>query len=135
MQGNNRDRRQHPRFEVEQAFYIEVVRRGSHSESDNTIIRCQTLDVSVGGLRVSVPIPIPRGSILNIAVPTGDWKDNLEFVGEAMWIKEAEDGDGYWLGLALKDSSNEDMEKWFELVEQMMYNAQLAAARQQFTDK
>jgi c-di-GMP-binding flagellar brake protein YcgR len=116
MAGDIIDRRKHPRFNVEKAIYIEVVRRGSRSEADNTIIRCETLDVSAGGLRVAVPMRIPERSILNIAVPMGDWDESLELIGEAMWVRPADNNKGYWVGLALKDSNREDMAKWFKVV-------------------
>ena len=45
-----------------------------------------------------------------------DWKENLELVGEAMWCRPAEGKPGYWVGLELKDSSREDMEKWCKVV-------------------
>jgi c-di-GMP-binding flagellar brake protein YcgR len=119
MESNSLDRRKHERFNVERAIYIEVVERGSRTEADNTILRCVTLDVSVGGLRVAVPTAIPQGSTLNIAVPTDDLKDNLELVGKAMWVKEAADHKGYWVGLELQDSSREDMRKWFDVVQEL----------------
>ena len=127
MTGNSMNRRQHERFTFEQAIYVEVVARGSRSEADNTIIRCETLDVSVGGLRIAVPVAIAQGSILNIAVPLDDWKENLELVGEAKWVREAGDRAGYWVGLELQDSSREDMEKWFRVVQRLQTNAALAA--------
>lgn len=116
MASDNTERRKHPRINIEKAIYIEVVQRKRRSEAHNTIIRCETLDVSAGGLRIAVPIPIAQGSILNIAVPMEDWTESLELVGEAMWVTAASDKAGYWVGLALKDSSREDMEKWFRVV-------------------
>ena len=113
------ERRKHPRISIERAIYVEVVSRGSRTEADNKILKCETLDVSVGGLRIWVPEPIARGSTLNIAAPMEDWKENLELVGQAMWSREAEDSDGYWVGLELRDSSREDMEKWFKVVHRL----------------
>jgi hypothetical protein len=110
------DRRKHQRVEVVQAIFIEVVRRRSKSESENTIIRCETADVSVGGLKIYVQQPIAQGSRLNIAVPMDGGKENLELAGEAMWIKPADGVEGYWVGLDLRDSNRDNMEKWFRVV-------------------
>ena len=110
------DRRKHERIEVVQAIFIEVVGKGSRSEADNPIVRCETVDISVGGLKILVPDEIATGSQLNLAVPMDDWKENLELVGEAMWCRPAEGKPGYWVGLELKDSSREDMEKWCKVV-------------------
>jgi len=116
---DNNDRRKHPRVSVERAIFVEVVKRGSLTEADNRIIRCEILDVSVGGLRIWVPEPIAEGAMLNIAAPMEDWKENLELVGQAKWVRGAENNRGYWVGLELKDSSREDMEKWFQVVKRL----------------
>jgi PilZ domain len=110
------DRRKHQRINVVKAIFIEVVSRRSRGESDNTIIRCETVDVSVNGLRIYVTQPIAQGSKLNIAVPMDDWKENLELVGEAVWAKPLETGEGFWVGLELRDSNLENMKKWFKVV-------------------
>ena len=110
------DRRRHQRIEVVKAIFIEVVSRGSRRESENTIFRCETVDISVGGLRIYMPQLIPQGSRLNISVPMDDWKENLELVGDAMWVKPVEKGEGFWVGLELHDSSRDSMAKWFKVV-------------------
>jgi hypothetical protein len=113
------ERREHQRIDVVQAIFIEVVARGSRHESENTILKCETVDISVAGLRARVPEAIPQGSRLNIAVPLDNWKENLELEGEAMWVKPVEEGEGYWVGLRLGDSSHENMEKWFRVVHRL----------------
>ena len=47
------ERREHPRVEVVRAIFIEVVTPGA--KNDNEILRCETVDVSVGGLKLLVP--------------------------------------------------------------------------------
>jgi len=113
------DRRKHERINIENVIYVEEVRRGARPGAGNTIIRCETVDISVGGLRILVPEPFQQGSTLNIAVPADDWEENLELVGKAMWIKEAGNKMGYWVGLELEDSSREDMEMWFKVVQKL----------------
>jgi hypothetical protein len=113
------ERRKHERIDFVQVIFIEVVARGSSCESENTIMKCETVDISVAGLKVRVTEAIPQGSRLNIAVPLDDWKENLELEGEAMWVKPVEEGEGYWVGLLLGDSSHEDMEKWFRVAHRL----------------
>jgi hypothetical protein len=110
------DRRRHQRIEVVKAIFIEVVNRRNRRESENMIIRCETIDVSLSGLKIYVTQPIALGSQLNIAVPMDDWKENLELVGDAVWVKPVEKGQGYWVGLELRDSNRENMARWFKVV-------------------
>ena len=119
MEKNYQDRRKDQRIDYTQAIYVEVVQHGSRSEADNTILRCETVDISAGGLRLWVPQDIAPGSTLHIAVPLQDWKENLELTGKAMWSKAADDKEGYWLGLELETSSRGDMEEWFKVVHRL----------------
>lgn len=121
------DRRKHQRIEVAKAIFIEVVNRRSRSESNNTIIRCETVDLSMGGLRIYVPQFIAKGSQLNIAVPMDGWKENLELVGEAVWVKPVDEGEGFWVGLELRDSNRENMEKWFKVVHTLSHTPPASA--------
>ncbi len=70
----------------------------------------------MSGLRIYVTQAIAKGSTLNIAVPMDDWKENLELIGEAVWVKPLETGEGFWVGLELRDSNLENMKKWFKVV-------------------
>jgi len=119
MADEQNNRRKHPRFNVEKAIYLEVVGRDSRSEADNTIFLCNTLDISVAGLRVWVRDPVAQGSTVNIAVPEDEWKENLELVGKVMWVRDAGDKPGYWLGLELEDTTRENMARWFKVVQQL----------------
>lgn len=110
------DRRKHERFDIARVIYVEVVAADGRTEADNPILRCETVDISVGGLRIWVPEPIPQGCKLNLAVPMDDWKNNLELVARAVWIRECESPEGFWVGLELEDSDREDMERWFVVV-------------------
>lgn len=116
MAMQNQERRQHERIDFVQAIYIEIASRKRRSESRNTILRCETVNVSVGGLKLFVPEPIPEGSRLNLAVPLENGRNNLELTGEAVWTQPTDDNAGCWVGLRLDDSDRESMEKWFRVV-------------------
>lgn len=116
MAGSGSERRRHTRIEVVKAIFVQVIPRGVLDSTDSPVLRCETVDVSVQGLRILVPEPIEPGSRLDIAVPEEDWIGNLELVGIARWLQEADNGRGYWLGLELQDTDRENMEKWFKIV-------------------
>lgn len=115
------DRRKHQRIHIERAIFVEVDNPNSRTESGNQIMRCETVDVSVGGLKIWVPEPVDEGATLNIAAPMEDWKENLELSGKAMWVTAVDEADrgGFWVGLELMDSSREDMEKWLKVVHRL----------------
>ena len=119
MQAQGIDRRRFARYDVVQAIYIEVVTPGSRRETENPIIRCETVDISMQGLRVTSPERIEPGTNLNIAVPQDGWVENLELHGVARWLGEADDGKNFWVGLELLDTSRDNMETWFKIVSKM----------------
>lgn len=116
------ERRGHERLCVVQAIFVEVSPGGGRRGGDSKVIRCETVDVSVAGLRLLVPEPIAAGSTLDIAVPMSDWQDNLELVGEAKWCHAARGKPGFWVGIELKDTTRENMEKWCIVVHQLSAN-------------
>jgi PilZ domain len=101
---------------VVKAIFIEVMPPKNQRREPSTIIRCETVDVSVKGLCVLVSEPVEPGRDLNIAVPEEGWVENLELTGVSRWIKPAEDSEGHWLGLELQDTDRDSMEKWFQIV-------------------
>ncbi len=115
------ERRKHSRVSVELAIYIEIVRPGFRSESENPILRCETVDVSVGGLLLRVPMAIPSGYTLNIAAPLEDWTEELRLVGKAKWSRPVDCGEDYWVGLELQETTREDMVKWHRIVQLLQY--------------
>ncbi len=123
MSDDVRNRRKHERVSAQVAIFIEVVGGRGLTEAHNTIFRCETLDISAKGLKVWVPLLIPKGCTLNIAVPGEDLIDNLELVGECMWVQKAQGKSGYWVGLQLKDSSSDHMQRWFKIAHQMKHDS------------
>lgn len=113
---NFTERRKHERIGITQPIYLEILQRGRRRSTKNEVLRCETVDISVQGLCIYVPLEIPPGTRLNIAVPESNWIENLELSGEARWIRKTKDGKGYWLGLELQDTSRENMERWFKTV-------------------
>ena len=113
------DRRQHPRMSFQKAIYIEVMQRGQIRDTHADVMRCETVDVSVSGLKVFVPREVPANSLLHIAAHTDDWQESLELKGVARWCAPTADKQGYWLGLELMDANSEAMHKWFMVLQRL----------------
>lgn len=116
MSNTAAERRKHERIGVVQPIYIEILERGRRRTTRIDVIKCETVDISVQGLCIYVPVDIKPGTRLNIAVPETNWIENLELSAQARWIRKAKDNEGFWLGLELQDTSRENMEKWFKTV-------------------
>ena len=113
------DRRQHPRINFQKAIYIEVAQPGQIRDSHAEVMRCETVDVSVSGLKVFVPRDVPANSHLHIVAHTDDWQESLELHGVARWCAPTAQKNGYWLGLELMDADSEAMHKWFMVLQRL----------------
>jgi hypothetical protein len=113
------ERRRHPRYFVERAIYVEVIEPGSAPDAEHRMLRCETVDVSVSGLRLWAPEAVPVGSVLNIFAELEEWQADLTLAGEVIWVADAEDGYGHWIGFALQDASAQDMRRWKAVVENL----------------
>ncbi|GAB5450991.1 MAG: hypothetical protein Hals2KO_13190 [Halioglobus sp.] len=113
------DRRQYPRINVVRAIFIQMISNGIAGEATGPVLRCETVDVSVKGLRILVPAEVKPGSRLDIAIPEEGWIENIELIGVARWLKKADDRDGFWLGLELEESDESSLDKWADAIDML----------------
>lgn len=119
MTDNFEDRRQHPRLAFQKAIYIEVATPGRVRDTHAEVMRCETVDVSVSGLKVFVPVDVPVNSQLHIVAHTDDWQQSLELHGVARWCAPTAERNGYWMGLELLDADSEAMQQWFMVLQRL----------------
>ena len=113
------ERRRHPRINVVRAIFIQAISNGIAGEAIGPVLRCETVDVSMKGLRILIPDAIELGSRLDVAIPEEGWIENIELIGVARWLKKADDRDGYWLGLDLEDSDEVSLSKWADAIDML----------------
>ncbi|MDH4041252.1 MAG: PilZ domain-containing protein [Gammaproteobacteria bacterium] len=113
------DARKEPRFPVKNTVFIELASRGSGSSTSGSVARGRTLDISRGGLRVSLERELLVGAILQVGVELPARAGTLYLVGEVKWCLPAPDGDpepGWLAGLALLNTDDSDIDNWIALI-------------------
>ena len=83
------EKRRHLRLPLESTVFIELVSPGVGSASPGKVAVCKTLDVSRGGLRVSLEQELTIGAILQIGVDLPDYRETLYLAGEVRWCAGA----------------------------------------------
>ncbi len=110
--------RKHLRLPAEHRVYIET--GASDGEDDSTIDVCNTLDVSVNGLRLALGHELPVGAYLHLGVETTHpdaSQSTLILVAVVRWCCPRETEDGPWLaGLEVQPAQGSDYQRWEELV-------------------
>ncbi len=114
------EQRQHLRLPVESTVFIELVSPGVGSADSGKVAICKTLDVSRGGLRVSLEHELVVGAILLIGVDLPDAPDTLCLAGEVRWCLQDLEQDNTWTaGFALLNAGDSDIDSWISLLASM----------------
>ena len=114
------EQRRHLRLPVASRVFIELVAPGLAEDDHGEIATCRTLDVSRGGLRVSLDRELTVGAILQIGVEWPGADDTLYLAGEVKWCRELHTGQHRWsAGFQLMNANNSDIASWLHLLSAM----------------
>lgn len=117
MQKNDR---KHNRFEILSVAFLELESPPSGETSPGKVVRCNSLNVSSGGLSVQLDEEIIVGALLQLGVELPNRQEPLYLVGEVRWCQPDENATGKWLaGFQLMNALNSDIRHWVELVEKL----------------
>jgi hypothetical protein len=112
------EKRKHLRLPIESTIFIELVSPDLEGEDPGEIAECRTLDVSRGGLRVSLARELQVGAILQIGVDLPEAKETLYLAGEVRWCRElpGEETQRWSVGFQLLNAGNSDIASWVGLL-------------------
>jgi hypothetical protein len=114
------DQRRHQRLPVDSRVFIELVAPGLGSPQSGQVATCRTLDVSKGGLRVSLDRELPEGAILQIGVELPQSSETLYLAGEVRWCHRDQESERHWTaGFALLNADQSDIDRWVALLAAM----------------
>lgn len=115
--------RKHNRLPILSVTFIELESPRMGETDSGTVVRCKSLNVSRGGLKVELEEEITVGALLQLGVELPNSEEPLYLVGEVRWCRPdegAEDAEGAWVaGFQLMNAINSDIKHWEELVEQL----------------
>ena len=111
------DKRRHLRLPIQSTVFIELVSPGVGNASAGRVVTCKTLDVSRGGLRVSLAQELIVGAILQIGGDLPDNRETLYLAGEVRWCEQAEGSEALWFaGFQLLNADTSDIDSWIALL-------------------
>ena len=114
------DQRRHRRLPIDSRVFIELVAPGLGGSQSGQVTTCRALDVSEGGLRVSLDRELPEGAILQIGVELPQYSDTLYLAGEVRWCCRDQEAEQRWTaGFALLNADQSDIDRWVALVAAM----------------
>ncbi len=105
------------RLALEATIFIEILACDSHNAGN--ILMCNSLDLSENGLQVVVDDDMPAGSIFRLCIDLKD-SEPIFLVAEVKWQRPDPDADAFRIGFLLFESDDTDIQRWKELVADML---------------
>lgn len=109
MDTNNR---QELRLHKDETIFIEVHSAYPGDISNCKLVICNSVDVSANGLKAQVDEKLPINAIYQLCVELRDSEEKMFLAGQIKWVVDAEDGEGYAIGVSIFESDDTDIEKW-----------------------
>lgn len=114
------EKRKHLRLPIESDIFIELVSADLEGQESAQIAKCKTVDVSRGGLQVSLDIELTVGAILQIGVVLLENDETLYLAGEVRWCRENPEAPGTWIaGFKILSAGDSDIASWIGLLSEM----------------
>lgn len=114
MPENNRE---HIRLNLNCRVFVEPGATGAADLGGRDVALCETLDISYGGIKVSLELELTRGAIMPIGVEIPWLDQTLHLVGEVKWCRPADSRMLAWhAGFELLNAQDTDIAQWRELM-------------------
>lgn len=106
-------RRRYFRLPIESRVFVELESPPPGSLGPGKVARCDTLEVSEGGLKVRLGESVTVGAILQIGVELPGKDEPFYLVGQVRWRKQDLERPGRWLaGFEILNAAGSDIEQW-----------------------
>ncbi len=114
------EKRQHLRLPMQTRTFIELVSPDPEDPASGEIVSCQTIDVSRGGLQVTLERELTVGAILQIGIDMPERESPLYLTGEVRWCRPLTRSRDQWAaGFQLMNNADPDFMNWIGMLREM----------------
>lgn len=103
------ERRSHARHTRQETLFVQVAIKRDGDELRQTL-RCQSADLSRGGLRLNLEVALETGTLLELWLKIPEAGHNFYLVGNVRWCDLVKGGTQ--LGVAVRDAPGTDYKRW-----------------------
>jgi len=113
-------KRKHLRLPVESTVFIELMSPRGGDPEPGRLVTCKSLNVSRGGLQVSLGEQLIVGAILQIGIDLQESADTLYLAGEVRWCLVNKNEHHPWIaGFQILNANDSDIGRWAEYIVEM----------------
>ena len=106
------EKRSESRVDEQATIFVELY--DNDHASGNTVIICNSLDISANGLQFQMDEQVQTGSILRLCAEFHDHQAPLQLVGEVKWV--VPEDEHFNIGFEIYDAENTDIIAWKQLI-------------------
>ena len=107
------DKRRYLRLPIETRVFVELEAPAPGNLGPGNIARCETLEVSEGGLRVRLCESVSVGAILQVGIELPGKDEPFYLVAQVRWRRKDTEDDGCWLaGFEILNAEGSDVAQW-----------------------
>lgn len=110
------DGRAHARVASSGSVVVTVLSSPDVPELRNKVFFCSTRDLSVGGLRLRMQVPVPPASILGLLVAMSDPIGAFRHIGRVAWTRRLPEGAAFAVGVEFTDTPRATRMAWRDAV-------------------
>lgn len=115
-----KDRRKHPRWQVERSLRIRILRAARADALAGQVFWCTSRDISLEGIRLCCEKPIPVGTLLELSIIVDDLPSEFLQEGRVQWSRRVDREPGYEFGVAFSARSAHTPKAWRIYVEKLL---------------
>ncbi len=114
---NRVDKRLHPRLEIDDRLFAQVVLSADQPELVGTTLACTAVDMSIGGIQFKTSELVPVATLLDLWVDAAARPGKFFLAGEVRWNRLTGESDAngvelYFVGVQLKTGAATDIQDW-----------------------
>lgn len=110
-----KERRKHPRAKHKSRVYVTVLSSPENALLENKTVTCGTEDIASGGVRLSLPKPLPKGAALELRIVSRKNVKTCWHVGRVVWCKTTSDN-SHEIGVKFTETPETTLIVWEELI-------------------
>ncbi|MDA1044475.1 MAG: PilZ domain-containing protein [Verrucomicrobia bacterium] len=110
------DNRKHQRLPEENRVAVTVVSAQNAPELEDQTFFCPTEDLSAGGLKLSVPSPLPSGSVVELRIALARPLRSFMHVGEVRWTREVDGPFPFAIGVKFTKLEGPNRALWEDMM-------------------
>lgn len=110
--GDPLERRLNSRCSRAETLFMQL-RMADPASDERRTLRCQSADLSRGGMRIQTTVEVPNGTLIEAWIKIRGEPNNFYLVGEVRW--STANSHGVEVGIALRDAPGTDYKNWRRL--------------------